>query len=168
MPEAAKSLWELLWDYDPNGLLVVDLDLTILVVNPALCEMLGSSEQELIGRNATEVLDDAEDFRRVWEENRVVKAVEHEYPRYGLHVRKVLFPIRDEGVVACIMVDVTHEQKQTSEMTALKRETLEQVTRVVDKQMKVAQEIAGLLGETTAETQVSLLSLIDMLRQEER
>lgn len=166
MPEGAKTLWELLWDYDPNGLLVVDRDLAVQVVNPALCEMLRTREEDLIGRNVGDFLDDADDFRRVWDENRVTKAVEREYPRYGLYVRKVMFPIRDENVVACIMVDVTHEQQQTEEMTALKRETLDRVTQVVNNQMKTAQEIAGLLGETTAETKVSLLSLIDLLRQE--
>jgi hypothetical protein len=30
-----KTLWKLLWDYDPNGLLVVDTGLMVRVVNPA-------------------------------------------------------------------------------------------------------------------------------------
>jgi len=51
-------------------------------------------------------------------------------------------------------------------MIKIKEETLIKVNQVVDKQMKVAQEIAGLLGETTAETKISLLKLIDMLKQE--
>jgi uncharacterized Fe-S cluster-containing protein len=40
---------------------------------------------------------------------------------------------------------------------------MQEVRQVVDKQMRVAQEIAGLLGETTAETKVSLLHLLEML-----
>jgi hypothetical protein len=40
------------------------------------------------------------------------------------------------------------------------------VREVVDNQMKVAQEIAGLLGETTAETKVSLLKIIEAVEQE--
>ena len=35
--------------------------------------------------------------------------------------------------------------------------------RVIDKQMLVAQEIAGLLGETTAETKVTLTKLRDTI-----
>jgi hypothetical protein len=50
------------------------------------------------------------------------------------------------------MVDLSHEWHQRNEMLRIKRETLEQVNEVVNKQMHVAQEIAGLLGETTAET----------------
>ncbi|MBD3559933.1 hypothetical protein H6S82_13820, partial [Planktothrix sp. FACHB-1355] len=52
------------------------------------------------------------------------------------------------------------------EMVKLRKETVVKVNEVVDNQMKVAQEIAGLLGETTAETKVSLLKIIKMLEHE--
>ena len=51
-------------------------------------------------------------------------------------------------------------------MLRIQRETLEQVNQVVNKHMHVAQEIAGLLGEATAETKVSLLKLRAMVEQE--
>ena len=63
------------------------------------------------------------------------------------------------------MVDPTHEQQQREELQRLKRETAKQINEVVDNQMKVAQEIAGLLGETTAETKVSMLRLLQMIEQ---
>jgi hypothetical protein len=37
---------------------------------------------------------------------------------------------------------------------------------IIDKQMRVAQEIASLLGETTAETKVAIMKLRDVLREE--
>ncbi|HEY3412847.1 MAG TPA: PAS domain-containing protein [Armatimonadota bacterium] len=158
-----KTLWELLWDYDPNGLLVVDAGMVIRVVNPALCAMFKATADELIGHDAAEFMDDLSDFRSVWESNSAMAAEEREYPRFDLYVRQVIFPITDEGIVACIMIDLTHERRQEHEMRELKRQALRNVTRVVDNQMKVAQEIAGLLGETTAETKVSLLKVIEML-----
>ena len=39
--------------------------------------------------------------------------------------------------------------------------------KVIDKQMMVAQEIAGLLGETTAETKMTLTKLRDSMLSEE-
>lgn len=161
-----KSLWELLWDYDPNGLLVVDTDLRVKVVNAALCAMFGTTPERIIGLPVETIIDDAEDFRRVWEQNQVVKAREQHYPAHDLHVRKVMFPLRDRGVIACIMVDVTHEHHQRDEMIKLKRETIQRAGEVITKQMRVAHEIASLLGETTAETKVSLLKLIAMVEQE--
>ena len=45
----------------------------------------------------------------------------------------------------------------------MKVETIEMAQKVIDKQMLVAQEIAGLLGETTAETKVTLTKLRDTI-----
>ena len=164
MPETHnKSLWELLWDYDPNGLIAVDPEMNVRVVNPAFCSMFGLDEHSILGQPASLFLDDVEDFRDVWERDQVIPAKEQDYPRYGLHVRKVMFSIRDEDIIACIMVNLTHEWQQEEEMRQLRRETIEKVNEVVDNQMKVAQEIASLLGETTAETKVSLLRLIQMI-----
>ncbi len=161
-----KSLWELLWDYDPNGLLVVDPDMTIQVVNQAFCRMFAAKEEQLIGLNAKVLLEDTSDLTQVWESGKELVGTEREYPKYGLYLRRVIFPVPEENVVACIMVDLTDEWKQRNEILALKRETLLKVHAVVDKQMNVAQEIAGLLGETTAETKASLLKLIEMVEKE--
>lgn len=64
------------------------------------------------------------------------------------------------------MTDFSHQLDQKRELSQLRQETIKQVNEVVDHQMKVVQEIAGLLGETTAETKVSLLKIIQMLRHE--
>ncbi len=161
-----KSLWELLWDYDPNGLIVLDKQMRVQVVNPAFCKMFGVDADAVLGEPASLILDDINDFRRAWEQEGMMPSREHTYTEYGLHVRKVLFSIPDQNLVACIIVDLTHEQQQREELQRVKRETIKKINEVVDNQMKVAQEIAGLLGETTAETKVSLLRLIQMVEQE--
>jgi len=155
-----KSLWELLWDYDPNGLVVVDSESKIKVVNPAFCNLFQSTPEQLIDKSASDILGDMSDFQIVRETGEALVGIEKEYADYGLFLRKVIFPVKEEGMVACIMVDMTREWKQRNEMAALKRETLMKVHAMVDKQMAVAQKIAGLLGETTAETKVSLLKLL--------
>ena len=64
--------------------------------------------------------------------------------------------------------DVTKEEKGKGEQALhLKMETVEMAQKVIDKQMMVAQEIAGLLGETTAETKVTLSKLRDSILFEE-
>ncbi len=163
MEETQKTMWELLWDYDPNGLLVVDTDLKITVVNQALCAMFKTAPERVIGQPVSTLVDDPEEFLQVWESNQAVKAREKHYRAYDLHVRKVMFPIHAERIIACIMVDVTHEWQQKNELLQLQRETIQRVNEVIQNQMRVAHEIAGLLGETTAESKVSLLKLIGML-----
>lgn len=166
MENQSQTLWKLLWDYDPNGLVVVNQRMIITLVNPAFCAMFKKTENQLLHKHARDLLGDVKDFQVAWEHNRVFKSREKQYPQHDLYVRKVIFPIKNEGLVACIMVDLSHEWHQRNEMLRIKRETIEQVNEVVNKQMHVAQQIAGLLGETTAETKVSLLKLREMLEQE--
>jgi PAS domain-containing protein len=166
MTDNTKSLWELLWDYDPNGLVVLDREMRIRAINGAFCQMFRCDRDTAIGREAAEILGDISDFQQVLDTDTVIKAKEICYLEYELCVRKVIFPIRAEGIVACIMVDLSHEFQRRQELQRLKQETLEKVHQVVDRHMQVAQEIAGLLGETTAETKVSLLKLQQVLDQE--
>lgn len=54
-----------------------------------------------------------------------------------------------------ISEDILHKEK----IESMRAETLETAQRVIDKQMRVAQEIASLLGETTGETKIALRDL---------
>ena len=47
-----------------------------------------------------------------------------------------------------------------------KLDSVEMAQKVIDKQMVVAQQIASLLGETTAETKVTLNKLKDLIDSE--
>ena len=150
--ETATTLWKQLWDYDPNGLLVLDEHLCVLIVNPAMCRMLQTTPEALLGRPAAEWLGAVDEFQQALATGREVVGVEREYPRFDLYVRMLIFPLPDEKIAAGIFVDLTAEWKQRQELYRLKHEAVQEVRQVVDKQMRVAQEIAGLLGETTAET----------------
>lgn len=163
MTNEQNHLWKLLWDYDPNGLIVVDPDLYIKLVNPAFCRMFQLKSDDLIGQSAEVILDDVADFKRAWQKNIVIRGNSKEYPQYDLYVDQVIFAIEDEGLIAAILVDISHELEQRREFEKLKRETIQKVNEVVDNQMKVVQEIAGLLGETTATTKVNLLKIIQIL-----
>jgi len=165
--EQKVLLWKLLWDYDPNGLIVLDVDMNVCLVNPAFCKMLRVDYNEVIGRKGVDILGDVDDFIKVWRTRLVNRGIEREYPQIPLYVRQVIFPIPKEKLVAAIFVDLTKEWQQEKELAELKREAITEVTQVVNKQMSVAQEIAGLLGETTAEIKVSLLRLLDMLEKED-
>ena len=66
---------------------------------------------------------------------------------------------RSYNILMCIMRDVTEEQAARDSKEQLSRRTIEITDQVVDKQMRVVQEIASLLGETTAETKIALTKL---------
>ena len=50
--------------------------------------------------------------------------------------------------------------------TELSRQTVETADKVVDKQMRIVQEIASLLGETAAETKIALTKLKESMSDE--
>ena len=66
-----------------------------------------------------------------------------------------------------VMKDITAGVNYNEKLNKVKMETFETTDEVIKKQMRVAQEIASLLGETTAETKVALLKLKKTLQEEE-
>jgi protein required for attachment to host cells len=57
------------------------------------------------------------------------------------------------------MRDVTNEENERERKEEFARQTVETADKVVEKQMRVVQEIASLLGETVAETKIALTKL---------
>jgi PAS domain-containing protein len=77
--ENHNHLWQLLWEYDPNGLIVVDANFHIKLVNPAFCRMFRVRSQDVIGEPAETILDDISDFRRVWDTGEVYRGKPREF-----------------------------------------------------------------------------------------
>ncbi|MDR3710818.1 MAG: PAS domain-containing protein [Capsulimonadaceae bacterium] len=161
-----KCIWELLWDYDPNGMVAVDRDEIIRFVNPAFCRLFRTTEDAAIGLHSTLLLGETPEFQRAWSSLEVQRA-EREFPDFGFAARALVFAIPSTDFAACVLVDLTTEWNERKEMNSLQRETIAKVNEVVDNQMKVAQEIASLLGEVTAETKASLLKLVRMIERED-
>ena len=62
----------------------------------------------------------------------------------------------------------TEERENHRKTEEFRRETVEITQKVIDKQMRVAQEIASLLGETTGETKAALTKLKKSIAQGDR
>ena len=69
-------------------------------------------------------------------------------------------------MVLATLIDITREEEQSRQDYEKKLETIDLAQRVIHKQMMVAQEIAGLLGETTAETKTTLTKLCETLLED--
>jgi uncharacterized Fe-S cluster-containing protein len=64
------------------------------------------------------------------------------------------------------MRDITDEEYDREKRESMKAQTIEVADRVVDKQMRIVQEIASLLGETAAETKIALSKLKEQVSNE--
>ncbi len=64
------------------------------------------------------------------------------------------------------MRDVTEEETEKEKKENISRQTVEIADKVVDKQMRIVQKIASLLGETAAETKIALTKLKESIKDE--
>jgi hypothetical protein len=85
--------------------------------------------------------------------------------RGELVLEETVVPVRGENLLVAILRDVTERERQRAELERIRAEAVQRSHEVINKQMRVAHEIAGLLGETTAETKV-LLSQLTRLMEE--
>ena len=85
---------------------------------------------------------------------------------YEKYVEETIVYDREYRVLVCILRDVTEEETQREKKESISRQTVEIADRVVDKQMRIVQEIASLLGETAAETKIALSKLKESIRNE--
>lgn len=162
-----KSVWQRLWDYDPNGLLVVDKDNRVQIVNPAFSEMFSLKESTVLGQPAGTFLDHLEAFDLARAAGQPIRE-ERYFEKQQIYARLVIFPMQEEQTVACIFVDLTSDYQHREEMMQMKQKLLVNVNRVIDNQMRVVQEITSKLGETTADTKVSLIKIRNLLDEEIR
>lgn len=148
----------------PNGVLLTDAETRIQYVNPAFREIFGCRDIDLIGKKAGEFVH-CDCFEQVIAAgDRML--VKESFPEVSLSFRGGLFPIEGEGLFCGIFSDTSAEEEARRSFRELRSQTIERAREVIERQMKTAQEIARLLGETTAETKVLLQKLMTLFEEE--
>ena len=153
-------------DNSPNGIVMIDFNLNIVSFNPAFAEMFSCTDK-LIGRSIG-VLMDPKDFEKIAAEvqDRISGKIV-EFPQYNLITSASIYRLEGENALIGIFANITKTREDEDKIAKIRSETLANAERVIDKQMRMAQEIAGILGETTSETRVMLRKLTDMAREAE-
>jgi uncharacterized Fe-S cluster-containing protein len=85
---------------------------------------------------------------------------------YQRYIEETVIYDRIYHIIISIMRDITAEEKARLKKEQISLQTIEITDKVIEKQMRIVQEIASLLGETTAETQIALSNLKETLRNE--
>lgn len=149
----------------PNAILIVDEEMKVQFANPGFRRIFRCEDERVEGRPVSELLH-TDLFERAREAGGWLSE-KRRAPLHEVTYRAGVFPIGgDENLLAAVIVDVSEEEKERIEFDKVKQATLERAQEVITRQMATAQEIAGLLGETTAETKVLLVKLMDLVRAE--
>ena len=148
----------------PNGVLLVDKKTRIKFVNPAFREMFHCGDEDLLEMKAAGFVH-SDCFERAIEAGGRLM-VKESIPVHNVSYRVGIFPIEGEDLYCGIFIDISEEEAAKKHYHDLRAQTLERAQEVISRQMKTAQEIARLLGETTAETKVLLVKLMSLFEEE--
>lgn len=143
----------------PNGILVVNESLEVQQINPTAMKMLKIRYQsEVLGEQVGRILD-AIPFVDLLRNGKQVRDKRDYYAEYDKYLEQTIIHDKTSHVLISILRDVTDEETARRNKEELRRQTADTADRVVDKQMRIVQEIASLLGETAAETKIALTKL---------
>ena len=166
LKDKAESFSDAIVKNTPNGLIVLNENLEVQQINEAARHIMNIRQtSDILGDQVVRILDPSlfievrntgRDIR-----NRIVYLAE-----YKKYVEQSVVFDRDTHLLIGIIRDITEEQLQRERRESMKSQTIEVADRVVDKQMRIVQEIASLLGETAAETKIALSKLKESISDE--
>ncbi len=165
MRSRAESVTNVVMDAVPNAVLVIDDQLHVQDLSASAQRMFGRHRAEVLGRPLRELVSEVAPFLEVRQTGRSAARVKLTL-REDLIVELTAVPVEGKGLMVAVLRDITEHEKARAALAHLRSETLERTGAVINKQMRVAHEIAGLLGETTAETKVLLSELRRLLEKE--
>lgn len=162
MHEKAESFANLVMETSPNVVLIVDKDMKILEYSAVGEKYFGRTRQEALDMYLYEFIDPS-DFQWVLDTHQNIHGKKVTYKEYGVTMLQNIVYIQKENAVLATFIDITQQEEQARMEYETKLDTIDLAQKVIHKQMMVAQEIAGLLGETTAETKTTLTKLCKTL-----
>ncbi|MDY4518238.1 MAG: [Fe-Fe] hydrogenase large subunit C-terminal domain-containing protein [Candidatus Spyradocola sp.] len=162
MFQIAQSTSNVVLQNTPNIILIVDENLKITELNASGQRIFGLSHAEATEKYLYELFD-PRDFEFVLESYETIVGKPLTIDEYNLSVEQTLVYLPNQHGVMGILRDVSAEKEQEEKLYKLRLDTMEMAQKVIDKQMVAAQEIASLLGETTAETKATLTHLKDII-----
>ena len=158
MRARAESMSYEIIQTSPNGIVLLDNDLNIMEINGKAKELLGIKEHDVKGKGIFHYFNPTE-FVLAQNDKKNNKNKKVFLEKTGSYIELTIIVLKDNKGTYAVMKDITQETKNEEQLGKVKLETLATTDEVIKKQMRVAQEIASLLGETTAETKVALLKL---------
>ena len=162
MHDKAESFANLVMETSPNVVLIVDEDMKILEYSAVGEKYFGKTRKEALDMYLYEFIDPT-DFQWVFDTHQNIHGKKVTYTEYGVTMLQNIVYIKKENAVLATFIDITAQEEKARQDYETKLATADLAQKVIHKQMMVAQEIAGLLGETTAETKTTLTKLCQSL-----
>ena len=166
LKDKAESFSDSIVRNTPNGLIVLNENLEVQQINAAARKIMNiRAASDVLGEPVVRILDPMIFMNAL--ESRIGIIEQREYlAEYKRYVELTVIHDTESRLLICIMRDVTREEREREKKESISRQTIEVADKVVDKQMRIVQEIASLLGETAAETKIALSKLKESITNE--
>lgn len=166
LKDKAESFSDNIVNNTPNGLIVLNENLEVQQINNAARKIMNIRyASDVLGEQVIRILDPTV-FMEVLSSGRDIRDRRIYLAEYKKYVEQSVIYDREYHLLICIMSDVTDEETEREKKENISRQTVEIADKVVDKQMRIVQEIASLLGETAAETKIALSKLKESIANE--
>ena len=164
--DEAETFSDNILNNTPNGILILNEDMVVQQINAAAREIMNIRyASDVVGEPVVRILEPF-DFIDVLSNGRDIHEKRVYLAEYKKYIEETIVYDHVYHILMCIMRDVTAEETEKEKKAELSRQTIEITDKVVEKQMRIVQEIASLLGETTAETKIALTKLKESLKDE--
>ena len=166
LKDKAESFSDTIVKNTPNGIIVLNENLEVQQINEAARKLMNiRSSSDILGDQVVRILDPIA-FMQVLRNGRDICGQRVYLAEYKRYVEQSVLYDRDSHLLIGIMRDITDEELEREKKENISRQTIEVADNVVEKQMRIVQEIASLLGETAAETKIALSKLKESITNE--
>lgn len=166
LKDKAENFSDTITRNTPNGLVVLNDKLEVQQINKAALKIINlRNASDILGDNVIRILD-TKDYLDVLNTGKPIRDKRVYLAEYEKYVEETIVYDKEYNVLLGILRDITEEQLQTEKKEELGKQTIEIADNVVEKQMRIVQEIASLLGETAAETKIALSKLKESINNE--
>ncbi len=166
LKEKAESFSDTIVNNSQNGLIVLNEELEVQQINRAACNITNiHAASDILGDKVIRILD-PKVFMDVRDTGKNVYSEKRYLAEYDRYVDLSVIYDKEYNVIICNMRDISAEERDKEKKESISRQTIETADKVVDKQMRIVQEIASLLGETAAETKIALTKLKESIENE--
>ena len=154
--DKAESFSDTIVKNTPYGLIVLNENLEVQQINNAARRIMNiRSSSDVLGEPVIRILDPTV-FTQVKSSGRTVRDQRTYLAEYKRYVEQTVVYDPDSHMLIGIMRDITDEEADREKKARINKQTVEVADSVVEKQMRIVQEIASLLGETAADTLIAV------------
>ena len=166
LKDKAESFSDTIVKNTPNGLIVLNENLEVQQINTAARKIMNiRAASDVLGEPVVRILDPSV-FVQVKNTGRTVHDQRTYLAEYKKYIEQTVVYDPDSRMLIGIMRDITEEESEREKKAMINKRTVEVADSVVEKQMRIVQEIASLLGETAAETKIALTKLKESIGDE--